>query len=297
MLVGGAPASAHPSGPDLIPGQPVYLALGDSIANGQQSADVVPGDYWATVAGWQANGYVARFGDYLTQNLDCVPGKGPATGPACRQLQVLNLARSAVPKEVEPPNGRPGVTTQIVIDEQLPVALPLLRDRNQDKNPRNDVPVITLTVGGNDVFGPIVAACVMANPPSQAGCANAIGTAFAGFAGRYSKILADLREAAGPDATIITMSYYNPLPYCALGANPAAGPFGDFVLEEVVTQPGTAPGFNGLIETISAAFGAKVADTFGDLGTGDFVGGADCLHPDVDGHAKVATAFEAAFAG
>jgi lysophospholipase L1-like esterase len=257
---------------------------------------VVPGDYWATVAGWQANGYVALFGKYLVQELDCVPGRGPATGPGCRQLQVLNLARSAVPKEVEPPTGRPGVTTQIVIDEQLPVAVPLLRSRNHDKNPRNDVPVVTLTVGGNDVFGPIIAACVTANPPSPAGCSSAIGTAFAGFATNYTKILAQLRPAAGPDAELITMTYYNPLPYCALGANPAAGPFGDWVLEQVVTQPGVAPGFNGLIETISAKYDATVADTFGTLGTGDFVGGADCLHPDPDGHAKVATAFQEAFA-
>jgi len=58
----------------------------------------------------------------------------------------------------------------------------------------------------------------------------------------------------------------------------------------VVTQPGLAPGFNGLIETISAQYGAKVADTFGALGTGDFVGGSDCLHPDTDGHAKIGVA-------
>jgi hypothetical protein len=41
----GAPASAQPSGP--VPGLPIYLALGDSIANGQQSAPIVAGDYWA----------------------------------------------------------------------------------------------------------------------------------------------------------------------------------------------------------------------------------------------------------
>jgi hypothetical protein len=295
-LLAGGPASARQTEPDLVPGLPVYLALGDSIANGQQSADVVPGDYWATVAAWQANGYVARFGKYLVQDLDCVPGSGPAAGPGCRQLQVLNLARSAVPNEVEPPAGRPGVTTQIVIDEQLPVAVPLLTARNHDKNPRNDVPVVTLTVGGNDVFGPIVDACVMADPPSPTGCSTAIGTAFMGFATNYTKILAQLRQAAGPDAELITMTYYNPLPYCALGANPAAGPFGDFVLEQVVTMPGVAPGFNGLIETISAIYGAKVADTFGQLGEGDFVGGADCRHPNEAGHAKIATAFQEAFA-
>ena len=108
LLAGGSPASARPSGLGLVPGLPVYVALGDSIANGQQSADVVPGDYWATVAGWQANGYVALFGKYLVQELDCVPGRGPATGPGCRQLQVLNLARSAVPGRSSRPLAGPG---------------------------------------------------------------------------------------------------------------------------------------------------------------------------------------------
>ena len=61
-------------------------------------------------------------------------------------------------------------------------------------------------------------------------------------------------------------------------------------------MPGVAPGFNGLIETISAKYDATAADTFGALGTGDFVGGKDCLHPDTDGHAKIATAFQEAFA-
>lgn len=296
LLAGGSPASASRSAPDLVPGQPVYLALGDSIANGQQSAAVVPGDYWATVAGWQASGYVAQFGAYLAGVLDCVPGQGPAAGPNCPQLQTVNLARSAVPKELEPPNGRPGVTTQIVIDEQLPVALPLLRSRNHDKNPRNDVPVVTLTVGGNDVFGPIIAACVMANPPT--GCQSAIQASFAGFAVRYSAILAQLREAAGPDAQLITMTYFNPLPYCALGQmNPGVGPFADYVLEVVPIAPGSPSGFNGLIRAISAQYGADVADTYGDLGDGDYVGGSDCLHPNADGHVVIATAFQEAFAG
>jgi lysophospholipase L1-like esterase len=297
LLAGGSPASASRSEDGLVPGLPVYVALGDSIANGQQSADAVPGDYWATVAAWQANGYVAMFGTYLAQNLDCVPGRGPATGAACRQLQVLNLARSAVPPEVEPPDGRPGVTTQIVIDEQLPVAVPLLRARNQDNNPRNDVPVVTLTVGGNDVFGPIIAACVMASPPSAEGCSTAIQTAFTGFATNYTTILTQLRQAAGPDAELITMTYYNPLPYCALGANPAAGPFGDWVLEGgTLNGIELETGFNDLVDAISSQYQASVADTFGALGDGDFVGGADCLHPNADGHAKIATAFEAALA-
>jgi hypothetical protein len=290
----GAPATAQP--PEPVPGLPLHLALGDSIANGQQSAPIVAGDYWATVAAFQAAGYVAQYNDVLVEELDCVPGKGRAAGPGCRQLQLLNLARSAVPDEVEPPDGRPGVTAAIVIEEQLPVAVPLLQARNGDANPRNDIPVVTLTVGGNDVFGPIADACLPTPGPD---CASVIGAEFATFAAEYGQILAQLRAAAGPDTAIVTMSYYNPVPYCALGqGNPLAGIFVDLVLEGGSLGGFTLPiGLNDLIRGISAVNGALVAEAYGALGEGDFVGGTDCLHPTLSGHTKIAAAFAAAYSG
>jgi hypothetical protein len=42
---------------------------------------------------------------------------------------------------------------------------------------------------------------------------------------------------------------------------------------------------------------ATPAETFGVLGAGDFVGGADWLHPNQSGHTKIAVAFHDAFAG
>jgi lysophospholipase L1-like esterase len=292
---GGAAAAAPGNSPDLVPGLPVYLALGDSIANGQQSADVVAGDYWATVAGWQANGYVAQFGKDLTASLDCLPGKGMGVRPGCRQLQSLNMARSAIPEAVEPP-GKPGVTSQLLIEEQLPAATALLAQRNGDQNRRNDVQMVTLTVGGNDAFGTILNACL---GPDPSGCLAAINTVFTTFGQNYAYILGQLRAAAGPTTRIMTMTYYNPVPYCGIGqANPAAGPFVDWVLEGgTLPGVGTLPvGYNDLIEMISAQFGAIPADTFGKLGEGDFVGGADCLHPNLSGHTKIAAAFHDALA-
>jgi lysophospholipase L1-like esterase len=291
---GGVAAAVSGSSPDLVPGLPVYLALGDSIANGQQSADVVPDDYWATVDAWRANGYVAQFSKDLESTLNCLPGKGKNTASGCRQLQLMNMARSAVPAAVEPP-GLTGLTTQLLIDEQLPAATALLERRNGDKNRRNDVPVVTVTVGGNDAFGPITTACLGPNP---SGCLAAIQSVFTTFGQNYTYILSELRAAAGSKARIVTMTYYNPVPYCALGqANPMAGPFVDWVLEGgTLPGVGTLPvGYNDLIEMISAQFGATPADTFGVLGTGDFVGGADCLHPNLSGHTKIAAAFHDAF--
>jgi len=290
---GGSTAVAAPAAPEPTPGLPVYLALGDSIANGEQSAPRTM-DYWGTVAGWQANGYVAQFEDSLVADLDCLPAASANAQDGCRQLQLLNLARSAVPA-IDGASAIPGVTTRTVIDEQLPKAVSLLRARNHDMDPRNDVEVVTLTVGGNDVFGPVTAACLSG---ITAECVTAIGTAFAVFSANYSKILGQLREAAGPDTAIVTMAYYNPLPYCYIGAaNPAgAAALGNFVLEGVPVTGLGAVGFNGLISAISQQNGATVADTFGALGAGDFVGGSDCLHPNRSGHTKIATAFQDALA-
>jgi lysophospholipase L1-like esterase len=287
VTAGGSAASAAQPPPGPIPGLPVYLALGDSVANGQQSAPIT-GDYWTTVAGWRANGYVAQLKADLVTSLDCLPAASEHAKDGCRQLQLVNLARSGVPAMNGQP-AKPGVTTGIVISEQLPTATALLRARNHDRNPRNDVEVVTLTVGGNDIFTPVLGACLAG--PSVA-CNTAITTAFTGFAVSYSQILAQLRTAAGPHAAIVTMTYYNPLPYCFIGAtNPGAKALGDYVLESVPV-PGLGPvGFNGLITAISHQYGAKVADTFGGLGAGDFVGGADCLHPNRAGHTKIADIF------
>ncbi|TQM64679.1 GDSL-like lipase/acylhydrolase family protein [Humibacillus xanthopallidus] len=288
---GLAATAATPSGAPP-PGLPMYLALGDSIANGQQSAPLIK-DYWTTVAGWRANGYVAQFRTDLVRDLDCLPARSDHAQNGCRQLQLVNLARSAVPPMDGQPE-KPGVTTQVVIDEQLPTATATLRARNHDANPRNDVEVVTIDVGGNDVFGPITSACL---GESTAGCQAAVIGAFQAFAGNYATILHDLREAAGPDTVIITMTYYNPLPYCYIGANPAAGPFGDWVLEGgTLPGAGTLPaGLNDIIAAISQQNGARVADTFGKLGAGDFVGGPDCLHPNLSGHTKIAGIFDQAF--
>jgi lysophospholipase L1-like esterase len=141
----------------------------------------------------------------------------------------------------------------------------------------------------------VTAACLAGVTPE---CITAIGTAFSAFATNYTAILSQLREAAGPDTPIVTMTYYNPLPYCYIGdANPeGATMLGNYVLEGVQVTGLGPVGFNGLISAISQQYGAQVADTFGALGTGDFVGGADCLHPNKSGHTKIATAFENASA-
>ena len=94
------------------------------------------------------------------------------------------------------------------------------------------------------------------------------------------------------------MTYYNPLPYCALGAaNPAtARVLGDFILEGGDIGLGAMPlGLNDRLRVVADRYGAIVVDTFGTLGDGDFVGGSDCVHPDGDGHRALADVFAGTF--
>jgi lysophospholipase L1-like esterase len=283
----GPAASAAP--PDGSPGRPVYLALGDSLAAGQQSAPPT-GTFASTTARWKALGFVAQFGDTLQDTLDCGADRprNPRTG--CPRLQVVNLARTGIP------GGPGGVTSATLLQpgDQLDRAVAIIAQHNGDGSPRNDVEVISLTVGGNDLFGPAVASCVL----QTAGCSAALAATFTGFAARYDQILARLRAAAGPDVPILTTTYYNPLPFCDLGAaDPArATALGNFILEGGNIGLGQLDaGFDDLIRAISAKYGATAVDTFGALGAGDFVGGADCLHPNAAGHAKLADVFAAAF--
>lgn len=294
LLVGVAvpagPTAAATTSPGLTPGLPVYLALGDSLANGQASAPDTT-DYWTTVAGWRANGYVTQFDTWLKVNLDCLPARSSHASDGCRQLQLLNLSRSSVPADVHPPDGLPGVTSDSVIAEQLPTATALLQARNGDANPRNDVEIVTIDVGGNEIFDAVVGPCLLA--ADKSGCPAAISAAFTHFAANFSLILSSLRTAAGPDATIITMTYFNTLPGCPLAA---AAPFADWLLEGLNTNvfgPMPLP-FNTLIEQISAAHGALVADTFGHVPAADLAG--DCKHANRAGHTDIAAAFEEAFA-
>jgi lysophospholipase L1-like esterase len=138
------------------------------------------------------------------------------------------------------------------------------------------VQVVTLTVGGNEIFD-----AFQTQDPAQ------VQAALRTFIGNYNEILSRLRAAAGSDMPIITMTYFNPLPYCGYAQY---GDATNYVLEALPTPYGK--GLNGIIRTLSAAHGAVPAEVFGTLGAGDFF---DCKHPNASGYAKITTAFEAAW--
>ncbi len=269
LLVVGA-ASAAVANPNLVPGKPAYMALGDSWAFGEGAE--VPG----------TGGYVARLAGALQEDLDCLPAESDRAADGCAHLQLLNLARPGW-------NGLPGVTAPIVESEQLPIAVPLLEERNGDANPRNDIEVVTLHVGGNDVSGPIQNACIGGLTPACLG--TWIGE-MAAFEADLRTVVQQIRAAAGDEMPIVLGTYGNPVPYCYLAAVPGAIQLGAMLLEGT---PGGFPidldGVHDVVRRVAADYDAKVAEVFSELGDGDFVGGTDCLHMTDSGHEKVAAAF------
>jgi lysophospholipase L1-like esterase len=170
------------------------------------------------------------------------------------------------------------------------VAIPLLEARNHDANPRNNVEVVTLHVGGNDVSGPIQAACIFGSPED---CVIAFLTLMPAFEANLDSVVGQLRAAAGDDTAIVLGTYDNPVPYCDLARITGAIELGAMVLEG--TLDGSLDGIHDVVRRVAATYDAEVAEVFGQLGAGDFVGGDDCLHPTDTGHDIVTDAFSSLF--
>jgi len=277
-LVVGVTSAAYATETKLVPGNPVYLTLGDSWGYGEGATDPATSGYAAVLVGT------------LAEDLDCSPARSENAVDGCKHLQHLNLARGAT-------ETLPGVTAPIVASEQLPVAIPMLEDRNGDRNPANDVEAITLHVGGNDVTGPIQAACIYGMNPT---CAGVWMTEMAQFEADLQAVVGPLRSAAGDETPIVLGTYDNPVATCWLfdAFGPSAVFLGDMLLEG---SPGFVDGQLGVhldgihevVRRVASENGAQVAESFGTLAPGDFVGGTDCLHIKDSGHQKVAATFAA----
>ncbi len=268
---GGGDASAQ--GPPIAV-TPVYLALGDSLAVGVGASDP------ATTA------YVPHFHGYLRGALDPGAASPPPLDsvPDAFSRKFLRLTNLGVGGSSAPAGGE--TTGSMIAGGQLDAAVAELTARNGNHMPVDDVRVVTLDIGGNDMFA-VVPVC--SDGPTLE-CVTAIGSALATFSANFDFILGELRSAAGPNTTIVVMTYYNPLvnPDCQF--NQLAF-LGNVILEGDV--PGLPAGLNDQIRSIAASHDAKVAETFGMLGPTDVQ--PDCRHANDSGYGKIADEFIAAF--
>ena len=223
-----------------------YLALGDSVAAGIGASD--PG----------GGGYVPVLAGLLEQRLGCDDGDSPSCPVTVRQLAV------------------PGATTATLLRDQLPRALELLEEQP-------DVRLVTLTVGGNDVFRPVLQAC--AGAPDAPACTDAVTGSLREVDRGVDEVLAGLTAAAPEGTTVAVMTYDNPVAACRLA--PLAP-----LAEQVLEGADERPGLNDVLRARAQEHGAVLVETAGLLSApDDFVGGQDCLHPSATGHERIARAF------
>ena len=244
-----AAAEATPTAMTPAP-RPAYLALGDSLAVGVGASDAA------------STGYVPLIHEALG-------------GDAAYELVNLGV--------------RGERTDSMIAEGQLDAAVAELVARNGNADPADDVRIVTLDIGGNDVFA-IAEVCQDGVDPA---CLASAGGAARGFADNFGTIVGQIRAAAGPDTQIVVMTYYNSLvdPGCVF--NPFAE-FGAVVLEGDPSI-GIEVGLNDIIRQVAAANGARVVETFEVIGDEQL--DPDCLHVNDAGHQAIADAFIAVVEG
>jgi lysophospholipase L1-like esterase len=233
------------------------LAILLATAGAEEPVHVAVGDSLAVGMGASPSGDGGFVSLLTDQNPVCREDR-------CPDLELVNLAS-------------PGATSAVVVTAQLGRAVEVISDR--------DVALVTVTVGGNDLFSSVFGSCRQG--PTEP-CRRAAGEAFAAYLENLDQILGELRAASGPDTPIVTMTLYNPFPACLLSD---LAPAAEMILEGGATTLG---GFNDLIRIVVGSHGVAVAETTRLLSNTDYVGGLDCIHPNASGHEKLAAAFGAA---
>ncbi|MCJ7510402.1 MAG: SGNH/GDSL hydrolase family protein [Dehalococcoidia bacterium] len=255
--------SCGPLPPQL---QHEYLALGDSLGYGYGATDPA------------TKGYVPLFRDYLVSK-DWLH----------RPLLLKNLSV-------------PGATSTTLIygqlqppqPPQLPAALAELRARNGNWWPFDDINVVTVDIGGNDLLATLQICTTQPLPV----CFVAQQAAFDTIAANLDYTLDELRAAAGPFTKIIVMTYYNGFVAQGRPDCNALAPLGELALEGNLAL-GRPKGANDYIRDVADANGAKVAELVpgGDwpalLGPTNIL--SDCVHANDSGYAIMADAFADAY--
>jgi lysophospholipase L1-like esterase len=231
---------------------PLYLALGDSLAFG------VGADSPAE------QGYVG-----LTEAALKAEPRFAGSG-----LDLLNLSA-------------PGATSADLLepDGQLDRALAEIESRAGDSSSANDVAIISLSIGGNDLLNLAEPNAACAQLASSQSCQAALNGVLDGLRQNLLDVLGRLHTAA-PSAEIYVLDLYNPYS----GSDSA---------RELIASVGVQQ-VNGVITSVAAnaGFGAKLASVF-DL----FEGRAkqwiaqDGIHPNNDGYRVMAEVVEATIEG
>jgi len=208
-----------------------YVSLGTSLSVGVQpngSGDLFPSD----------DGYADKLFASIRPAFD-------TTGAQPRELRLIKLG---CPGETLAKMTNGG-SCPYVAGSQLEAAVEFLTDNT------GKVHLVTIDMGGNDFRN---AGCI--GTTVDLDCADAVS---AQIATDLAAVLATLRDAAGPDTTIVGMNYYNP--YLASWLEDSAG---QTLAVEAAQALAVATDFLG---TTYATAGMPVADVAAAFESDDFV--------------------------
>lgn len=197
-----------------------YLALGDSYAVGFGASS-------------KSDGYVPLFFTFLQESKN----------------ESLSLRNLAVGGET---------SSSMIATGQFGMALAELRFRNHDNSAKDNVFVITIDIGGNDIRDLAGEGQPCAPPASMtdAACAAAVTQTLATVSENLDAILRSLRVAAGPDTKILVLDYFNPYS----GTGKPLEQAGDLVLpllNKEIADVAAAPGIDADVVETFAAFEGK----------------------------------------
>ena len=194
--------------------------------------------------------------------------------------------------------GVPGDTSQDLIDDgHLDRAVQEIEKRKGDSDPNNDVQLVTLEVGGNDLLDIYFSLVQTGDCPDvdtslqNKKCRDALSSAFDAFRPNLTKMLDRLR-AADPSLRILLLTLYNPFSHL-----PRLSELGDLSLEG---KAGTAfpGGLNDIIRDVAQPRNdVTVVDVYPLFQgkTQEIIAG-DHIHPNDAGYKIMADAVIAALA-
>ncbi len=185
--------------------------------------------------------------------------------------------------------GHPGDTSADILSHgHLDLAVAEALSRARDDDPGNDVALITITAGGNDMLAFYEDHFLTGQCPdiptvrTRPECVRALEAAIQELRNNLDRILGRLREAA-PQAEVIIFTLYNPF----AGQDSPLAQMGELVLEGG-TDPSLPQGVNDVIREAAKAHGAKVADAFPVLSGRRDLMAKDGIHPNDRGYEVMA---------
>ena len=188
-------------------------------------------------------------------------------------------------------------TASLISGGQLDRAVATIAD------PANNIRVVSLSIGGNDLLGLLSGGPCTLDPAGDA-CQQLVITSLDGFVHNYPVILqrlSDALAAKGSDGVLFVHTYYNPFSGTGTafeGPVDAALLGSDGVIDCAAgeTDP-SAMGLNDILACTGAAYGAHIVDVqprFAQRGLALTLISRRDIHPNDAGHTVIASALEEA---